>query len=128
MLKEPDKIEQKALSILRNVPAFQKFWQKNSCLAQLFPTPANYGTLQALNGLQTNIQVQAMAAQQLGASATASGNPTQYLQQQMSHAQSFLNGLKEKVTSLGGTSGTGDMEIPDFQPNSQHTKKFLKRL
>lgn len=127
-LKEQDKTEQIALSILREAPAFQKFWQKNSYLAQIFPMPASYGSPQALNGLQTNAQVQALAALQLGSSATTAGNPTQYLQQQLNQAQNTLYNLKAKVTSLGGTSGTGDMVIPDFNPNPLKVKKFMQRM
>ena len=128
MLKDPDKMETKALSIIRELPAFQKFWQKNSYMAQLFPIPANYGTIQALNGLQTNSQVQQQFAQQLGITKTTAGNPTQYLQQQLSQAQSSLNTLKDKVTGLGATTGTGDKEVPDFKPNSQKTKSLFQRL
>ena len=45
MLKDPKKIEQKALSILNKLPAFQKFMKQNSQLASLFRIPDNYGWL-----------------------------------------------------------------------------------
>ena len=53
MLKDPKKIEQKALSLLNKVPAFQKFMKENGQLASLFRVPDNYGTAQNLAGLQT---------------------------------------------------------------------------
>jgi TolA-binding protein len=128
-INDPQKLQQAILSAVRQLPAFQSFWQRNSMIAQLFPMPQGYGTTAVLNGLQTNAQVQAQAAQQLGASAATSvGNPTQYLQQQLDQAQASLAKLKDKVSNLGGTTGSGDMTMPDFQPNVQKTRTFLKRL
>jgi DNA repair exonuclease SbcCD ATPase subunit len=125
LLKDKDKLQQKILSVLRNQPAFQSFWQKNSYLAQLFPMPENYGTSLALAGLQTRDQLQGLITQQSGVSGA---NPSQYLEQQFQQAQSGLNKLKDKVNQLGGTSGSGDMTMPDFTVNNQHNKKFLQRL
>jgi hypothetical protein len=128
MLKDPDKMEQKAMSIIRQMPAFQKFWQKNSMIAQLFPIPEGYGTVRGLKGLQTNAQVQQIAFQQMGSGQSTAGNFSQYVQQQLNNAQLSLNSLKDKVAKLRGTSATGNMDIPDFQPDSQKTKTFWRRL
>lgn len=128
MLKDPDKMERKAMSILRQMPAFQKFWQKNSEIAQLFPMPSGYGTVQALAGLQTNAQVQQIAFQHMGTSSSNSANFTQYIQQQMNTAQSALNQLKDKVAQLGGTTGSGSVDLPDFKPDGQKTKSLWNRL
>ena len=48
MLKDPDKMERKALSILNQLPAFQKFMKENSQLGNLFGIPSNYANTQAL--------------------------------------------------------------------------------
>ncbi|MGN6400955.1 MAG: hypothetical protein ACTHMD_10905, partial [Flavisolibacter sp.] len=58
MLKDPKKIEQKALSVLNQMPFFQKFMKENSQLASLFGLPENYGTAASLAGLQTRASVQ----------------------------------------------------------------------
>jgi hypothetical protein len=89
--------------------------------------PSNYGTPAALAGLQTRAQVQGMISQRLpSAAGGANGDPSQFLQQQFQQAQTQLNALKDKLSQLGG--GSSDMTMPDFTPNSQHTKTFLQRL
>ncbi|MBX2924799.1 MAG: hypothetical protein KF746_21540 [Chitinophagaceae bacterium] len=132
VLNEPDKLIAKTLAVLQNVPAFSSFWQKHSILAQLFPTPDNYGTPQALAGLQTRAGVQQVLQQQLALPATngASANPAQYLQQQIQQAQGELSQLKDKLNQLGiNGSGGSDMIVPEhFTPNPEKTKSFLKRI
>ncbi len=122
LMSDPDKLEQKALGVVRNIPAFKDFISKNSILAQLFPMPNGYGTADALIGLQTRIGVQQQLSQRLGG---AGANPQQYLQQQVQAAQSQMDALKDKVNKLGGSS---DMAMPDFKPNNQKTKSFWKRI
>jgi hypothetical protein len=124
MINDKEKMEETALAAVRQVPAFQPFWQKYSMLAQLFPPPPGLGSTEALNGLQTRSGTESL----LKGSAGSVGPDPQYVQQQIEKAQSTLNTLKNKVSSLGGTSGSGDMVMPDFEPNPQHTKSFLKRL
>lgn len=123
ILKNPQKIQKKAIAALRTIPAFSEFMKKNSQLAQLFPLPDNYGTPEALAGLQTRASVQSALQTRFASTGT---NPQQYLQQQMSQAQGELNKLKDKINKAGG--GSSDIEMPDFTPNSQKTKSFLKRL
>jgi cytochrome c556 len=134
LLHDDQKLEQKVLSIVRDLDVFKDFMSKNSMLASLFPMPANYGTAQALTGLQTRTSVQQLLQDQLGSSASiasiagqsgSSGGDT-YLQQQIQSAQGQLNQLKDKVNELGG--GSSDIPIPDFKPNSQKMKSFLKRI
>lgn len=124
MLHDPDKMEAKALEVLNKVPAFQSFMQKNSMLASLFRLPSNYGTPQALQGLQTREQIQ----QQIATTFSGSNvNPQQYLQQQLQAAQTQLQTLKDKLNKAGG--GSSDMTMPDFKNvNNQKTKSFFSRL
>lgn len=122
ILKDPDKMEQKALAILRDVPAFQKFMKENSQLGNLFGVPANYGNSESLAGLQTLDQVQQLVKNRIGNGP----NAAVMLQQQVQAAQVELNKFKDKLDKLGG--GSGDMAIPEFKPNNQKTKPFLQRL
>ena len=122
MLRDPDKMEKKALSIMRELPAFQKFMKENSQLGNLFGIPANYGNNQSLAGLQTIDQVQQLVFSRIGSGPNAS----RMLQQQVQAAQGELNKFKDKLTRLG--SGSADIEMPDFVPNTQKTKTFLQRL
>ena len=124
MLKDPDKMVQKGLTLLNKLPAFKQFMAQHSELASLFRLPDNYGTPQSLAGLQTRAQVQQQIQTQL---ASAGPNAQQYLQQNLQAAQAQLNQLKDKISKLGGNGGS-DMDMPDFKPNNQKTKSFWKRL
>lgn len=131
LLNNPDKLVGKVLSTLQTIPAFSKFFSKYSMLASLFPTPENYGTPQALAGLQTRADVQQLMQQQIAMPATndANANPAQYLQQQMQQAQGELSKLKDKLSQLGvNDGGNSDMVMPDFKPNSQKTRRLKDRI
>jgi hypothetical protein len=127
------KAEQAALGILNKIPAFTKFVQQNSMLAQLFGVPGSRGGgVAALTGLQTRAQVQQQIQSLIGSAGgpniTGSGqaNAQALIQQNIKDAQEQLNKLKEKLSNA--TSGTGG-EMPEgFKPNNQKTKTFLKRL
>jgi len=125
MINNKEKLEQTVLDAARKFPAFTNFFQHNSWIAQLFPVPANYGTVQALAGLQTNTQIQGMIRQSTGA---ASPDAMAALQQQMQQARSTLDQLKSRASQLGSNSGSGDMTMPDFNPDNQKTKSFFSRL
>ena len=134
-LNDQQKMEKQALSAVRNLPAFKSFMQKNSYLSQLFGTPANLGTPQALAGLQTRSQVQTLVAQRLGtaltqtaAAGTGNGGADGLMQQQIQQAQGELDKLKDKAAKLGTGNAGSDIEMPDFTPNKQKTKSFLQRL
>jgi len=124
LLKDPDKMAQRAFALLNKVPAYRSFIEKNSFLASLFPNPDNLGTGVALQGLQTRAQIQGGIQSQL-----QSGGPSaqQGFHDQMQLAQSQLGQLKDKLSKIGGGEGTS-LDVPDFKPNSQRTKSFLQRL
>jgi len=129
-LKDPKKAQQKALAILKKTSLFKSFMKKHSMLAQLFKVPENYGSPENLAGLQTRASVQQMLNTRLGSmgqgTASANANPQQAIQPQIQAAQGQLNKLKDKIAKLGGNSS--NMEMPDFTPNSQKTKKFAERI
>jgi hypothetical protein len=131
MWEDPEKVQQKTLELLNKLPVFQKFVQENSQLAGLFASPGSFpasstgGSMPIINGIAPRAAVQ----QQLQSSMpTASGsgmNPTQLMQQQIGNARSEISKLMDKANTAGGM---GDKDVPDFKPNSQRTKSFLKRL
>jgi hypothetical protein len=126
MLKDPDRMMEKGLSLLNKLPAFKQFMQQNSQLASLFRLPDNYGTPQSLAGLQTRAQVQQQIQTQLAAGGP---NAQQYLQQNLQAAQAQLNQLKDKLLNSPSTGGGGgEADMPNFKPNQQKTKTFWKRL
>lgn len=123
MLNDPNKLTRQALAVLNKLPAFQAFMKQNSQLAGLFNLPGNYGDPSALTGLQTKDQVATLIQQQVAAGG-AGGQAA--LQANIQSAQSQLDGYKEKLNKLG--AGSGDVNMPDFKPNSQRTKTFWRRL
>jgi hypothetical protein len=139
MWSSPDKLEQQALLLLNRFPAFQTFMKNNSMLGGLFNLPGNYGTPQAVAGLQSKDQVAALVKQQVGvtnvagaAQSAASGGGgsggagMDALQSNLQSAQSQLDTYKSKLSALG--AGNGNMDMPDFKPNDQKTKTFWKRI
>ena len=123
ILNDPDEIEQKALSLLSKLPAFQTFMKNNSQLAGLFSLPSNYGSPASLAGLQTRDQVSALINGQV---ATGGSGGASVLQANLQSAQSQLDGYKDKLSQLG--HGSGNIDMPDFKPNNQKTKTFWRRL
>jgi hypothetical protein len=121
MLSDPDKMMSVALSVLEKMPAFQSFMASNSMLSGLFPGSANLGSPQAIAGLQTRNDLSQMISGQLSGS-----NGQAVFSDEVSNAQSELSSLKDKLSKYG--AGGGDMDMPDFKPNDQRTKTFLKRL
>ena len=96
---------------------------KNSVLASLFPVPEANGTPAALAGLQTRVDVGQEVSRFAG-----SGGPdgATMLQQQIQTARKSMDMLKDKINKAGG--GNSDFEQPDFKPNNQRNKTFLKRI
>jgi hypothetical protein len=126
-LKDKKKIEKKLMALLMNNNKVKDFFAKNSMLASLFNMPGDgavdMSNIPVLAGIQTRANVQ--SAMQTAASAGGPNAITQ-VKQQLQAGQAELNKLKDKVSSYGYSST--DAEIPSFKPNTQKTKKFLKRI
>jgi len=123
MWNHPDQLQQKALTILNKLPAFQQFMKNNSQLGGLFHLPGNYASPESLAGLQTKDQV----AQQVQSQVSAAGpDGAAALQSNLESAQSQLDGYKDKLSKLG--QGNGNADMPNFKPNDQKTKTFFQRL
>jgi hypothetical protein len=130
LANEPEKLGEAILAQVRQLPAFQSFWQRYSMLSQLFPMPPNWANTAAVTGLQTRAQIQNVIGQRLPATGggAGGGDPTPLLQQQLQQAQSQMDEVKNKITQFMGGGATGNTAMPDFTPNTQHNKSFLKRL
>jgi hypothetical protein len=124
MLNDPNKMEQKALALLNQLPAFKEFMKNNSQLAGMFSIPGDYGTAAGLEGMQTRDQVQALIQSQIGGGNSSTAMAS--LQSSLQSAHQQMDQFKDKLNALGG--GSGDIDMPDFRPKSQKTKSFLKRL
>ena len=123
MLNNPDQLEQKALTLLNQLPAFQQFMKNNSPIGgsvqparQLWQPGRCHGSANAEPGTRL-IQ---------GQLAPAGRAPWPRCQSNLQSAQQQLDQFKNKLSNLGG--GSGDIAMPDFKPNEQKTKTFWKRL
>lgn len=128
LIRDKKKMERKAVELLSKTRLFQDFMKKNSMLASLFRMPVDDPNdpayLQSLAGLQTRVQVNQLMQQQIAAGGP---NALQEVRNNIAQAQSQLQNLKEKMLKASG-SGSSDDEIPEFKPNNQKTKSFLKRV
>jgi len=122
ILNDPERMQRKLIGLLRELPAFKDFMASHSALANLFSLPGNYSSPD-MTGLQTRFQVQQVVQNQIAAGGP---NAAQMVQQNIQAAQAKLNELKDKLNKLG--AGGEDMDMPDFKPNNQKRKSFLRRL
>lgn len=118
-LSDRKKAEEKAVALLKTLPAYNNFISQHSQFAGLFNLVGTGSNTASLAGLQTRSQVEQMVAQRLGNDPAAQ----QAVSQQMAQARSQINELKDKYSNL---DNAGDM--PDFKPNPMKTKRFLQRL
>ena len=127
LLKDPKKIEKKALEMLGKTKLWQDFFKKNSMLASLFRLPGDPNDpayLASLSGLQTRAQVNNIIQQQIQRAGPAG---MQQFRQNLQSAQGQLNELKNRLGKYG--SGSSEDIMPEgFKPNEQKTKSFLQRL
>ncbi|HEV8505292.1 MAG TPA: hypothetical protein VGQ53_07835 [Chitinophagaceae bacterium] len=116
---DPSHAEQKAISLLNKLPAFQEFMKKNSAIAGLFNLPDDYAT-SGLSGLQTKDQVQKLMQESM---KMMGPNGAQTAQQSIGDAQTSLSSLRDKLNR-----GSSELAMPPGQGNDQHTRSFLKRI
>jgi hypothetical protein len=129
ILKDPKKIQKKALELLSKTKVWQEFMRKNSLFASLFPgsgMPINSNSPQnGFAGLQTRVQLGANISRQY-AGMTATAIPfTPSLSQNIEKASMIINQLR---TRFGAINASEDFDMPDFKPNNQKVKSFKKRL
>ncbi|MFY0256119.1 coiled-coil domain-containing protein [Chitinophaga sp. 30R24] len=119
VFKDKKKAEQKAMEVIRKIPAFNDFMRQHSQLASLFNIQGSAATAQSLEGLQTRSQVEQLIQQRIGSGPNASAA----VSQQMAEARSKFDELKSKFPDLDNAA-----DMPDFKPKEMKTKSFLQRL
>ncbi|XVJ67579.1 MAG: apolipoprotein A1/A4/E family protein [Lacibacter sp.] len=124
-LCNPNLMGSKLLEVVRKMPAFQNFFNRNSELASLFALPGSNSSAAFLNNtaLQTRVQISQMIQMQF---AGTNINPQQFIQNNLTNAQSQLDLIKQRAQDFG-VSNSGE-EMPDFKPNDQKTKSLKERL
>ncbi len=139
LANDPEALSKKVLSIVLASGQFQRFFQNNSYLSHLFSLPGSShlaDTGKGAPGLQTRAAVAALIQTKMGpganlanaavAAKTGLGGGDNPLTSSMQKAEGLIDGWKAKISAVGG--GSSDAPMPDFQPNSQRNKTFLKRL
>ena len=130
--EDPQKLEEKLLQVVRQVPAFKDFFREHSQLGQLFALPGgsragNGNASGSLAGLQTRASVNQSLVNRFGSSQQV----TQALQQNVQAAQGQLNQLKQQLSKYAtGSYGNSrqDPELPNFTPNQEKTRSLRARL
>jgi hypothetical protein len=123
---EASKLEEKAFSLLVQSPAFKQFFKENSKLGSFFALPSVTNTSSSVGMLQTRNSINQSIRERYGSNSDVS----KHLRQSIQSAQNQINQIKRKIeTSQQGSLTNGNSELPEhFNPNSQKTKPFLKRL
>ena len=120
----PSVLEARAMEILRKTTLFKNFFKEHSQLAGLFrlPETGQPGRIAGFASLQTRESLEQQMLQRFGSLPDVQ----QMEVRQIKRAQLELNQLKDKINKL--SPGSGDGEMPNFRPNDQKTRSFLKRL
>ncbi|MGB8192132.1 MAG: hypothetical protein WCF67_09450 [Chitinophagaceae bacterium] len=119
VLNNPSAIEEKVLGLITKNNSFKEFFNKNSLLSSLVSVPQDYYTTANLQGLQTRTGVQQMIQQKI---ASGGAGAEELISKNLQQAQALLSQWKKDL------NGGNDADLPDFKPNSQKVKSFLKRL
>lgn len=123
MLNNPKQIEEKALQLVKKLPAFQQFMKEHGELAQLFGGSSNNAgnpAAIAANGLQTRAMVNSRLQ---GTLAAGGPNAQAAFQQQLNAAQQQLNRLKQQEFTSGSAA-----EMPAYGAKTMKYKRFMQRL
>ncbi|PWV47661.1 hypothetical protein [Chitinophaga sp. S165] len=119
MLKNPDKIEEKALVLLKKIPAYNDFISTHSQVASLFNLGTGFNSNRTTEGLQTRATVAQAVQQRLG--TDASGIETATARRNAATQQ--IETLKKQFPQTDNAA-----EMPDYQPKEMKMQAFLKRL
>jgi hypothetical protein len=132
LLKDKDKAQQKLLGLVRESNVFKDFMKKNSFLAKLFPQQGAGGASNVFPaGLQTREEILNELQTRFGsnnplANGSGVGGGGNFIQDQLNKAKTGFNKLKQDANKAG--DNVADADMPNFKPNTQKSKSFLKRL
>lgn len=119
IISDEAELQNRLIGYARNLPAFKNFFAKNSWLSKLFPNSSqNADASKVLTGLQNREEILAAAGRNFSLSSDG-------YRQQIQQAGNEMNKLKSTGSMVNGDQID---EMPDFKPNSQKTKPFLKRF
>jgi len=124
ILQDRSLIEQKAFTILRNLPAFQRFMQKHSWLATVISLPYEQSAEVNLQGLQNRIDISKLIQSKIDAGGSSSS--IDFMRGGIQQARMKIKQLQDKLAH--GENIDEELDIAHFKPNTQKTKSFLNRF
>jgi len=126
LLDNPTKLESKAIEMATKLPAFKSFFANHSELAAIFKLPgADPFSDVDVAGLQTREAIETSLNKKTGNSV----NTNTALEDARESAGAEIQSLKNNLKALeSGSIGTDNISQPNFKPNNQKSKSFLKRL
>lgn len=124
LFDSPEKWQERILAAVRQMPQFKDFFARHSAFASFFPPATPVDPNQVVSGLQTRSQVMQFVSSNFGGNQTSSSTLLRNITTAQSQATPPLDFSKLKSGSFGDDEFNSS---PDFKPNSQKTKSFLKR-
>lgn len=123
-----EKFEEAAFGILKKIPAFNSFMERNNGLSSLFGSSmgglsGGPGTPASINYAALGYQSNASIVQSLQQRNYSGPNIQQLTQTSARDLNSPLQELKNQFPDLQGSE-----EMPDFKPNEMRSKTFRQRL
>lgn len=121
--EDPSVMEQQLTKMLCKIPEFRKFFDQFSDLGAVFSLPGNTGASAANTNLQTRTSLNSFI--QSGNSGNL--NVQTQLQNNLPAPVAQTNNIRSLLPALP-TSGSSTEEMPNFKPNHQKVRSFLKRI
>lgn len=128
-LAEPDKLEKKLLTVVRESQGFKDFFAKNSLFNSIFGSPALAENLSLSTTLvQTRASIQSSLQSQMSGSNVVNG-AQQILLNQMNNISSQIGSLKNEIKGTINKLGKKDIPEPSANPsNNLKRGKFWNNL
>lgn len=125
ILHDPQVLERRLLAVLKEIPAFRKFFDRYSVLGTMFRLPGQVEDLapaELVAGLQTRAMMNNSLVERFGNTSAVS----EALNGGIREGKVSLESLKEKLRRAADLNESAD--LPGFSPNQQRKKTFLQRL
>ncbi len=113
-----DKLEEKAMELLKRNTDFSKFMEANSSLSSITKIPSDWG--KNIEGLQTNSTVKDLQQKSLNG-LTDEGK--ELVKENLTEGSSLIRKMKSELPQLANAA-----DVPDFKPNPLKTKRKIDRL
>jgi hypothetical protein len=128
IFSDPKKFENTATTLLKKIPAFNDFMERNNGLSTLFGNALGGGAVSSNTAATTNYAAMGYQSNASIVQSLQQRNVAGFSIQQLTqtNANSLNSPLQELKNHFPGSANSGDM--PDFKPNEMKSKTFKQRL